>query len=107
MYGTDEDGKVAYLIERIRTIMPKTAEWLNKYISAVKLEPEAAHILSDFILRYLPGELVESTDAEIATLMDYGFDELPKAYGDILADFVNWVHERTKTVYRSLYFMNK
>ena len=39
--------------------------------------------------------------------MDNGFDELPKVYGDILADFINWAHKHTKTVYKSLYYMNQ
>ena len=106
LYDTDEDGKTKYLIKRIADFMPKTSELLSKYIKAVKLNAEAAHHLADFILSFLPGEIDESTDSEIAALMDNGFDELPKVYGDILADFINWAHKHTKTVYKSVYYVS-
>lgn len=106
LYDVDEDGKTKYLIKQIGLYMPKTAKFLDKYIRDINLDPEAAHHLADFLLVFLPGELNESTDDEIATLMDDGFDELPKVYGDILADFINWVHEHTKTVYSNIYYMN-
>ena len=106
LYNADDSQKTQYLIGRIEEFMPKTSKFLSKYIKSVGLDPEAAYHLSDYILNYLPGELDESTDLEIAELMDDGFDELPKAYGDILADFINWTHEKTKTVYRNVYYMN-
>lgn len=106
LYNADDSQKTQYLLGRIEEFMPKTAKFLSKYIKSVGLDPEAAYHLSDYILNYLPGELDESTDLEIAELMDDGFDELPKVYGDILADFINWTHEKTKTVYRNVYYMN-
>lgn len=106
LYNADDSQKTQYLIGRIEEFMPKTSKFLSKYIKSVGLDPEAAYHLSDYILNYLPGELDESTDLEIAELMDDGFDELPKVYGDILADFINWTHEKTKTVYRNVYYMN-
>ena len=106
MYEADDNQKTQYLIGCIEEYMPKTAKMLSRYIKDVRLGSEAAYHLADFILNFLPGELDESTDPEIAELMDDGFDELPKVYGDILADFLNWTHEKTKTVYRNVYYMN-
>lgn len=107
LYNTDEGGKTQYLIKRIAEFMPKTAKLFSKYIKVVKLNDEAAHHMADFILNFLPGEINESTDPEMAALMDDGFDELPKVYGDILADYINWTHEHTKTVYKNVYYMNQ
>lgn len=59
-----------------------------------------------FIYSFLPGELDESTDNEMALLLNSAFDELPHVYGTILCDFVNWTHDHTKTVYKNLYYMN-
>lgn len=107
LYDTDEDGKTKFLIEQIADYMPKTAQLFSKYVKSVKLDAEAAHHLADFILKFLPGEISESTDQEIGILLDDGFDELPKVYGDILSDFINWTHEHTKTVYNNVYYMNQ
>ena len=36
-----------------------------------------------------------------------GYDELPKFFGDLLADYINWVKLHTKTVYQGVYSMEE
>lgn len=105
-YGESDLEKYRYLISEIARIMPKTAGILRKYADDVALEETAAKNLADFILEFLPGEITECTDPEIASLVDKGFDELPRVYGDILTDFINWTNDHEKTMYYSRYFMN-
>ena len=38
--------------------------------------------------------------------MSDGFDHLPKIFGDIMADFINWTRVHCKTLYYRDYFMN-
>lgn len=68
--------------------LPKTAALFKKYARDYRLEDETIYVLLSFFLRFLPGELDESTDREIGTLMEDGFDTISKVYGDILADFI-------------------
>lgn len=107
LYSLDEQEKADYLIEKLSSILPKTAMLLSKYFKVNKIEPKSCHYLADFLLSFLPGELPESTDLEIGALMENGYEVLSKIYGDILADFINWTHTKVKTVYRNLYFMDK
>ena len=107
LYDVDEHGKAVYLIEKLKAIMPKTASLLSKYIKANRIDDKSCHYLADFLLSFLPGELPESTDPEIGTLMEDGYEVLPKFHSNILASFVNWTHNKTKTVYKNLYFMEK
>lgn len=105
-YNKTDKEKFEYLLDKLNEQLPKTVKLLRKYIKKVKLEDIAALHLVDFIYTYLPGELDESTDKEISTLLDDAFDELPRSYSVILSDFINWVHDNTKTLYKNLYFMN-
>lgn len=105
-YNKTDKEKSEYLLDKLNEQLPKTVKLLRKYIKKVKLEDISAFHLVDFIYTYLPGELDESTDKEISTLLDDAFDELPHFYSIILSDFINWVHDNTKTLYKNLYFMN-
>lgn len=106
-YNASAKDKVHILTDKIRESMPKTANLLQKYAEHYKLEEETIYQLSDFILYSLPGEINEATDSEIADILNDAFDNLPKAYGDILTDFINWVHSKTRTIYQCTYFMEK
>ena len=107
LYYSNEQEKTDYLIEELANIMPKTATLLSKYFKANKIDYKSRHNLADFLLSFLPGELAESTDLEISSLMEKGYEVLPKVYGDILADFINWTNTKVKTIYRNHYFMGK
>lgn len=107
LYDADEQEKADYLIDELAAIIPKTAKLMSKYARANRVEDKSCHYLADFLLSFLPGELPESTDLEIGTLMEDGYEVLPKVYSDMLADFVNWTHDKVKTIYKNLYFMEK
>ena len=106
-YHLSSKDKADYLVSELASILPKTARMLTRYAKEKRLADKSLHYLSDFLLAYLPGELHESTDAEVSALMEDGYQVLSKIYGDLLADFVNWMHEKAKTVYKNLYFMSK
>lgn len=107
LYNSDEQEKADYLIEKLETILPQTAMLLSRYARTNKIDDKSCHYLADFLITFLPGELPESTDLEVSALMEDGYEILPKVYSDILADFVNWTHDKTKTIYKNLYFMEK
>ena len=107
LYNANEDEKIAYLMDELSKILPKTAKLLSKYANSNRIGNKVHHYIADFLLSYLPGELPESTDLEVSTLMEDGYEVLPKVYSDILADFVNWTHDRVKTIYKNMYFMEK
>ena len=106
-YNVSEKDKTNYLIREMRNQLPKTAKLFERYKTDVGLDDESSHYLADFLICFLAGEIDESTDAEIGDLLNNGFDELPKVYGDILADFINWTHLKTKTIYKNVYYMSK
>ena len=107
MYNSSVEEKIECLLGKMTRIFPKTEKMLRKYAKDSSLENDALYYLADFLLFFMAGDLIESTDQEIAYLMDDGYDNLSKIYGDILADFVNWTHAHTKTIYQKVYFMNK
>lgn len=106
-YNASKKNKIHILNTKIKQYMPKTAQWLQRYAKHYQLEEETIYQLADFILYTFPGELEESTDTEVSDIVDDAFDILPKAYADILTDFINWVHLKTKTIYQCTYFMEK
>ena len=106
-YNENSSERSAYIVGKLSAGMPKTADLLRKYTSGGGMEPEITCRLADFLLYALPGELPELNDTEVATLLDDGFDVLSKAYGDILADFINWTQTKTKTIYRGIYTMRQ
>ena len=65
-----------YLTEQLTNIMPKTTTLLSKYFKANKIDYKSRHNLADFLLSFLPGELAESTDLEISSLMEKGYEVL-------------------------------
>ena len=105
-YGCDEEEKNKKLLEKLKQQLPATEAVFRRYCKDVGLETEAANKVLDFLLYFLPGELETSTDQEISALMSDGFDHLPKVFGDILADFINWTRVHGKTFYYRDYFMN-
>lgn len=107
IYNADEQGKADYLVGELATVLPKTANLLSRYAKSSRIGNKAYHYIADFLLSFLPGELQESTDLEIGTLMESGYEILPKFFSDILADFINWTHGKVKTIYKNLYFMEK
>lgn len=107
LYDASDKDKAVYLVKELADIMPKTAKMLTRYAKKNGLSDKSLQYLSDFLLTFLPGELHEATDAEVGALMDDGYEVLPKVYGDMLAGFVNWLHEKVKTIYKNLYFMEQ
>lgn len=105
-YNDSEEDKGKLLLEKLRQQLPKTEAVFRQYCKDVKLDTVVANKLLDFLLYFLPGELETSTDKEVSTLMSDGFDNLPKAFGDVLADFINWTRVHCKTFYYRDYFMN-
>ena len=106
-YYMDYKDKVNILGSSMSAVMPKTAGLLLKYAKACAVMDSVMYRLIDFLWLKLPGEIDESTDREIGTLMDDAYEILPKTYGDVVADFVNWVHTHTKTVYKNIYIMEQ
>ena len=105
-YNKTAEEKAEYLIKTLNEIFPKTAFFFKKYTKSFGIDSDITLQLLDFILFFLAGELHESTDQEIASLVDSAFDELQHGVGDILADFINYVHDNTKTIYKNRYYMN-
>lgn len=104
-YDISSENKSFYLLEQMKSFTPKTASLLMRYIKSRKLNSEITARLIDFLLTFLVGEIPESTDIEIEDLIENGFMELSKAYGDILVDFINWIKSNSKTVYHNVYYM--
>lgn len=107
LYDAPDKDKADYLVTELADIMPKTSKMLIRYAKENRLSDKSLQYLSDFLLTFLPGELHEATDAEVGALMDDGYEALPKVYGDMLAGFVNWLHAKTKTLYKNLYFLEQ
>ncbi len=107
LYNAEDKEKASYLLDELSAIMPRTATLLARYSKDSGIDDKSLRILCDFLLTYLPGELHQSTDLEVGTLMEDGYEVLSKIYGDMLADFINWVHRKAKTIYKNLYFMEK
>ena len=106
-YGMDDRDKTVATMEAMSRVLPNTTELFKRYIKTVHLDMPIALHTADFMYSYMPGELPESTDGEVKIMMEKAFDELPRVFGNALSDFVNWVHNHTRTVYQSVYFMNK
>lgn len=106
-YNHSDKDKTEYLLNKMVKTFPKTVDLFRKYIKSTNLEEKIALRLIDFIYSFLPGELNESSDGEIGSLIDDAFDELPRIYGIHLTDFINWTHDHTKTVYQNLYYINR
>lgn len=104
-YGCSTDEKQQILLEKLKNLLPETAQIFSRYCTAVKLDAAMENRLLDFILYYMPGELRTLSDQEIATLLLDGHQNLPKAFGDLLADFINWSRHHYKTSYQKDYFM--
>lgn len=105
-YNKDDKEKAEYLLSNLDKQLPKTAKLFRKYVKSTQLDQTVALCLIDFIYTYLPGELDESIDKEVASLMDSAFDELSHIHASILADFINWTHEHAKTLYKNVYLIN-
>ncbi len=99
--------KVKELITNFDKVLPQTSKLFQKYIKEIELADSVAYRLMDFLMYYLPGELPESDIAEIQTFLGDMFDNLSKAYADILTDFINWVQTKTKTIYTGFCTMNE
>lgn len=106
-YHTGNHKKWESICERLHKDMPKTASLLKRYIQVSRLDDTVAYRFADFLLYALSGELPEATDQEVQTLMEEGYDELPKFFGDLLADYINWTKMHTKTVYQGVYSMEE
>lgn len=105
-YNKTSEEKAEYLLKTLNEIFPKTTLFLKRYTKSFGIDSDITLQLLDFILFFLAGELRESTDQEIASLVDSAFDELQHGVGDILAEFINYVHDNTKTIYKNRYYMN-
>lgn len=105
-YNKTAEEKTEYLLKTLNEIFPKTTFFFKRYTKSFGIDSDITLQLLDFILFFLAGELHESTDQEIASLVDSAFDELQHGVGDILADFINYVHDNTKTIYKNRYYMN-
>lgn len=105
-YDEEDVDRTAYIVNKMSKSMPQTTKLLKKYAADSGMEQEVLFRVTDFLLYDLPGELHELNDNEVSILVDDGFDVLPKAYGDILTDFVNWTETKIKTVYRGIYTMS-
>lgn len=106
-YNDDAAGKSQYLEGKLSESMPETWKQFNDYCSSNPLEADEKQRVIDFLLAYLPGEIAQSTDPEIAQLVSDAYDNLPKIYALVLTDFINWLLSEKKyyTAYRNMYFL--
>lgn len=104
-YGCSAGEKKQILSEKLKNLLPETAQIFSRYCTSNRLDVAMENRLLDFILYYMPGELRTLSDQEIATLLLDGHQNLPKAFGDLLADFINWSRHHYKTCYQKDYFM--
>ena len=101
-----ERKKIKVFEMRLSREFPKTYDAFKKFIKKFEIPDEPAVFLADSILNDLPGELQESTDAEIETIIDEITNTAPASYARIVADFINWVKTHYKTAYSLSYIIN-
>ena len=106
-YGTGSEDKVKYLLKKLNDNMPRTSTLVKKYCRELEVSASCSYRVLDFLLYWLPGEIDLSTDKEIETLVDDACRNLPKTYAEVVADFINWTSEKTKTIYQQKYFIQK
>jgi hypothetical protein len=106
-YNADISSKKAQLEKKLNSKLPGTLKVFLQYCDEVRLDDNTAYVLLDFLLYFLSGEILLSNDKDIGFLMSDGFDNLPKVYGDLLADFINRTKKNNKTLYKKDYFMNQ
>lgn len=106
-YGSDTLTKKNYLESKIEAELPETYYIYKKYCAAHELDNNIAYMLLDFLLHNLPGEIRLSTDIEIASLVKTAYDDLPKVYGEVLTDLINWIrlNNKPKPLYKNVYFL--
>lgn len=105
-YSATTGKKSEHLTDKLAEELPQTAAAFSKYRKKVKLDENIAYHVVDFLLYHLAGELAESTDKEVGMLLESAYDNLPKVYGDILADFINQLKRHAKTIYQCEYQVN-
>ena len=108
-YNTSIIEKTREIKRRLAIALPETAAIFDRYCRMKELTPEMEYYISDFLLYYLAGELLDANDTEISHYMEDAFDNLNKTCGDKFADFVNWTRHKNKkrAAYRKDYYMTK
>jgi hypothetical protein len=85
------------------SLFPSTIKDFNSFCSSLEIETSPACKIMDFMLYYLPGELVDSTDEEVGDLVDDAVNSMQKVYAQIWVDFINWTRQYRRTLYSSVY----
>lgn len=106
-FGADTQTKVDFLESKIEIELPETHLIFDKYCDVNEFDSNIVYMILDFLLYNLPGEIRLSTDAEIGTLVEAAFDGLPRVYGEVLTDFINWIklNWSPKPIFKNLYFL--
>ena len=104
-FNKPAEEKAHILWKRLHRSFKITAEYWDEYEKKFNVRPEFTCVIMDFLLTYLVGGLEDSLDNEIKELVEDAFDNLPKVYGDVLTDFINWSREEKHTLYYNTYFL--
>lgn len=101
-----EKEKRRILEERLDIAFPDTFKAYRRFRKAFDLPDEVSVFLIDFLLCNLPGEIQESTDAEMESIVENMVSTVPVSYARQISDFINWVGTHYKTVYVQAYIIN-
>lgn len=105
-YNKSSIDKFDILFNDFAKQFPDTAKYFQKYSTSAKLNTEVSYYILDFMLTNLVGELYNSNDREIEDLLNIAHTVLSKMYCDLMADYINWLRNKRKTVYRNIYYVN-
>ena len=107
-YTDNCSHKLELLLNRMAKDYPNTCKQFKRYIEEFHVDDLVAYVMADFLLTELPGELYFSSDAEIGAIVNDVYDHLSKAYGEVVLDFINWLHLESgiRTAYSEIYSLN-
>lgn len=105
-YYLDMGSKIKLINKKMQTTLPETNKVFVEYCKERHIDDDVAYTLADFLLFYLPGEIMNADDNEIAYLLNDAFENISKGNSDVLTDFINWIRTKYKPAFRNTYFMN-
>lgn len=117
--------KKEYLLAKLRAQYPKTYDafigfsksndlFSTKYRQCVEIESkpkrvtltdECMYYLTDFFLYNLAGEIDESSNLELKTLIETSYEHLIYGYQLVLVGFTAWLLQNRRTVFNEIYLI--
>lgn len=95
--------KFTLLAKDLAFSLPDTAKKLHIFLENNKYNDNAQYVLCDFLLSNLPGEICMCDDKEISYIVEEANKALPKNCIDTLFEFLSWLKNNYRTIYRNMY----